>query len=118
VRGIEAISTAALLDLIGLPNTTGNGRRIAHSMRSLGFVPIKSRPFMPGRSGRALGTSRSSQRWRFDLNRESSYEKQPPKVGIRRRSKTDSIFRKTLRLGSLVGLIWVPESQVRMWQGI
>ena len=44
----DAISTAALLDLIGLPKTTGNGRRIAHSMRSLGFVPIKSRRFMPG----------------------------------------------------------------------
>jgi hypothetical protein len=48
VRGMDAVSTAALLDLIGLPATTGNGRRIAHSMRSLGFVPIKSRRFMPG----------------------------------------------------------------------
>ena len=27
VRGIDAISTTALLDLIGLPKTTGNGRR-------------------------------------------------------------------------------------------
>ena len=48
VRGMDAISTAALLDLIGLPKTTGNGRRIAHSMRALGFVPIKSRRFMRG----------------------------------------------------------------------
>lgn len=48
VRGMDAVSTAALLDLIGLPKTTGNGRRIAHSMLSLGFVPIKSRRFMPG----------------------------------------------------------------------
>lgn len=48
VRGMHEISTAALLDLIGLPKTTGNGRRVAHSMRSLGFVPIKSRRFMPG----------------------------------------------------------------------
>ena len=48
MRGMDAVSTAALLDLIGLPATTGNGRRIAHSMRSLGFVPIKSRRFMPG----------------------------------------------------------------------
>jgi hypothetical protein len=48
VRGMEAISTAALLDLIGLPPTTGNSRRIARSMRSLGFVPITSRRFMPG----------------------------------------------------------------------
>ena len=48
VRGMEAISTVALLDLLGLPTTTGNGRRLALTMRSLGFVPIKSRRFMPG----------------------------------------------------------------------
>ena len=43
VRGQEAIGTAPLLDLLGLPKTTGNGRRLAQTMRSLGFVPIKSR---------------------------------------------------------------------------
>ena len=48
VRGMEAVSTVALLDLLGLPKTTGNGRRIAQSMRSLGFIPIKSRRLMPG----------------------------------------------------------------------
>ena len=48
VRGMEAVSTVALLDLIGLPKTTGNGRRIARIMRSLGFIPIKSRRLMPG----------------------------------------------------------------------
>jgi hypothetical protein len=48
VRGIEAISTNALLDLVGLPNTTGNGRRISKTMRCLGYVPMKSRRFMPG----------------------------------------------------------------------
>jgi hypothetical protein len=48
VRGMEAISTHSLLDLIGLPQTTANGRRIARTMRSLGFVPIKSRRLMPG----------------------------------------------------------------------
>ena len=48
VRGMEAVSTFALLDLLGLPKTTGNGRRIAASMRSLGFIPIKSRRLMPG----------------------------------------------------------------------
>ena len=48
VRGMEAISTFALLDLLGLPKTTANGRRIAQTMRSLGFVPIKSRRLMPG----------------------------------------------------------------------
>jgi len=48
VRGMEAISTLALLDLIGLPTTTGNARRVSNTMRSLGFVPIKSRRLMPG----------------------------------------------------------------------
>jgi hypothetical protein len=48
VRGMDAVSTAALLDLIGLPNTTGNARRISKTMRALGYVPIKSRRFMPG----------------------------------------------------------------------
>ncbi len=48
VRGMEAVSTFALLDLLGLPKTTGNGRRIAATKRTLGFVPIKSRRLMPG----------------------------------------------------------------------
>lgn len=48
VRGKEAISTNALLDLLGVAKTTGNARRIAKTMRSLGFVPIKSRRLMPG----------------------------------------------------------------------
>ena len=48
VRGMQAISTFALLDLLGLPKTTGNGRRIAQTMRSLGFIAIKSRRLMPG----------------------------------------------------------------------
>lgn len=48
VRGMEAISTIALLDLIGLPTTTGHARRVSKTMRSLGFVPIKSRRLMPG----------------------------------------------------------------------
>ena len=48
VRGMEAISTVALLDLLGLPKTTGNGRRIASTMRTLGFIPIKSRRLEPG----------------------------------------------------------------------
>ena len=47
-RGMNAISTAALLDLIGLPNSTGNARRVSKTMRDLGYVPIKSRRLMPG----------------------------------------------------------------------
>jgi hypothetical protein len=48
VRGMSAVSTHALLDLIGLPPTTSNARRVAKTMRALGFVPIKSRRLEPG----------------------------------------------------------------------
>jgi hypothetical protein len=48
VRGKDAISTAALLDLLRVPATTGTARRLAQNMRSLGFIPIKSRRLMPG----------------------------------------------------------------------
>lgn len=48
VRGMEAISTHSLLDLLGLPQSTANGRRVAATMRTLGFIPIKSRRLMPG----------------------------------------------------------------------
>ncbi len=48
VRGMDAISTAALLDLIGLPASTGNARRVAKTMRAIKFIPIKSRRLMPG----------------------------------------------------------------------
>jgi hypothetical protein len=48
MRGVEAISTYALLDVIGLKQTTGNARRIAVTMRGLGYVPLKSRRMLPG----------------------------------------------------------------------
>ena len=48
VRGMEGVSTFALLDLLGLRKTTSNARRISPTMRSLGFIPIKSRRLMPG----------------------------------------------------------------------
>jgi hypothetical protein len=54
VRGKEAISTAALLDLLRVPATTSTARRLATVMRSLHFIPIKSRRLMPG--GRAGNT--------------------------------------------------------------
>ena len=37
VRGVEAISTVALLDLLGLPKTTGNGRRISPDYALVGI---------------------------------------------------------------------------------
>ena len=48
MRGKEAISTAALLDLIGLRPTTANARRVARTLRAMNFIPIKSRRLMPG----------------------------------------------------------------------
>jgi hypothetical protein len=54
LHGVEAISTAALLDLLREPATTATARRLASVMRSLQFIPIKSRRLMPG--GRAGNT--------------------------------------------------------------
>ncbi|HML07280.1 MAG TPA: hypothetical protein VK430_04015 [Xanthobacteraceae bacterium] len=48
VRGMESIGTAPLLDLLGLPKTTGKARLVSKVMRALGFVPIKSRRLEPG----------------------------------------------------------------------
>jgi hypothetical protein len=44
----ETISTAALLDILRVPATTGNARRLAVVMRDLGFVALKSRRLLPG----------------------------------------------------------------------
>jgi hypothetical protein len=44
----DYISTVALLESLGAARTTGNARRIARTMRALGYVPIKSRRLMPG----------------------------------------------------------------------
>lgn len=55
VRDKDAISTAALLDLVRAPATTGTARRLAALMRALHFIPIKSRRLMPGgRSGNTV----------------------------------------------------------------
>jgi hypothetical protein len=45
---VTSISTAALLDLLDVPNTTGNARRLAQTMRAKGWVGLKSRRLMPG----------------------------------------------------------------------
>jgi hypothetical protein len=54
VRDTDAISTAALLDAVRAPATTGTARRLAAIMPDLQFIPIKSRRLMPG--GRAGNT--------------------------------------------------------------
>jgi hypothetical protein len=45
---VTSISTVALLDLVDVPHTTGNARRLAQSMRAMGWVGLKSRRLTPG----------------------------------------------------------------------
>jgi hypothetical protein len=45
---VTQISTVALLDLLNLPQTTGNARRLAKTMRSMGWIGLKSRRLEPG----------------------------------------------------------------------
>ena len=45
---VTNLSTVALLDLVDVPHTTGNARRLAEIMRGLGWVGLKSRHLMPG----------------------------------------------------------------------
>jgi len=45
---VVCTSTVALLDLLGFPATTGSARRLARTMRSMGWVGIKSRRLAPG----------------------------------------------------------------------
>jgi hypothetical protein len=54
LHGVDAISTAALLEMLRARATTGTARRLAVVMRDLHFIPIKSRRLMPG--GRAGNT--------------------------------------------------------------
>ena len=76
---VTCISTVALLDLLGLAPTTGNARRIAPTMRSMGFIPLKSRRLMPG--GNRGTTIRGWTRpLRESGNRTNS--KEGEKVGI------------------------------------
>jgi hypothetical protein len=58
---LTAISTVALCNLLGIRPTTGNARRIARTMRAMGFVPIKSRKLPPGgwRGSEGRGWARS-----------------------------------------------------------
>lgn len=45
---VTSISSFALLDLLDVPPTTGNARRLAHTMRALGWIGLKSRRLAPG----------------------------------------------------------------------
>jgi hypothetical protein len=45
---VTSISTVSLLELLDVPNTTGNARRLAQTMRAMGWVGLKSRRLTPG----------------------------------------------------------------------
>jgi hypothetical protein len=45
---VTSISTVALLDLVDVPHTTGNARRLAQTMRAMGWIGLKSRRLTPG----------------------------------------------------------------------
>lgn len=49
-RNVTCTSTVALLGLLDFPATTGNARRLARTMRSMGWVGLKSRRLAPGGS--------------------------------------------------------------------
>ena len=59
---VVCTSTVALLTLLNFPVTTGNARRLARTMRSMGWVGIKSRKLPPGgwRSTECRGWSRTT----------------------------------------------------------
>src|SRR3954447_14797442 len=85
VSGKDAVSTAALLDLVHAPATTGTARRLAAIMRALQFVPIKSRRLMPGgRAGntvtrgwaRPVRTTKSSSPWASNAGAAGLYNQE------------------------------------------
>jgi hypothetical protein len=80
VRDKDAISTAAVLDLLRVPATTATARRLAAIMRSLHFIPIKSRRLMPG--GRAGNTV--TRGWARPMRRGRSHSEPE---GVKTRNK-------------------------------
>jgi hypothetical protein len=56
-------STVALLDILNFTSTTANARRLARTMRSMGWVGIKSRRLAPGgwRTTECRGWARPSR---------------------------------------------------------
>lgn len=48
VRNTETISTAAIQEHLGIGRNQQTAREIAPVMRALGYIPLKSRRFLPG----------------------------------------------------------------------
>lgn len=65
---VNCTSTVALLALLDFPVTTGNARRLARTMKSMGWVGIKSRRLAPGgwRTTECRGWSRPVREVRKD----------------------------------------------------
>jgi hypothetical protein len=76
LRGVDAMSTVALLDLVGAPHNTKNGRRVALIMRQMNFIPIQSRRLMPG--GHRSTVSRG---WARPMRSLPTSKKVPPQQG-------------------------------------
>jgi hypothetical protein len=90
VRDKDAISSAALLDLLRVPATTGTARRLAVIMRELNFVPIKSRRLMPGgRCGNTVtrGWARPVREMKSSPTTSTAGE-----AGLSRRGRSHEIF--------------------------
>jgi hypothetical protein len=79
---VASISTAALLDLLDLPHTTGNARRLAQTMRAMGWVGLKSRRLMPGgfRDTTIRGWARPVRESRHRSTLKPSDEVQSPRL--------------------------------------
>lgn len=69
VSGFDALSTTAILIMVGMRPTTGNARKVARSMRTLGYVPIVSRLIPPG-----AAASSACRGWAKSPNRRKSHK--------------------------------------------
>ena len=65
---VVCMSVIGLLDLLNFAPTTGNARRLARTMRSMGWVGIKSRRLAPGgwRSTECRGWARPFREMKKD----------------------------------------------------
>jgi hypothetical protein len=73
LHGVNVVSTNSLVELIGVPKTTGNARRVAKIMRALNFVPIKSRRLRRGFDSGTRGWARARQKTAQQANQVDKY---------------------------------------------
>ena len=74
---VTAVSTVALCNLLGIRPTTGNARRIARTMRAMGFFPVKSRNLLPGgwRGTEGRGWARPVRQPRLQVSNQEQGER-------------------------------------------